>query len=186
MAKKTTKSETLTIRLDPKVRFQLQFMARLKGQSLTTVVERAIAEAANRTGFQNEYQQENTWRDFWDVNEGVRELRIAGEPELMPTYEEEERLKFALTHWQFFYTAPSCGDPREAYISVLWPRIDEFIELHKETLSTDFFAAGKAMQKVLNEANLKEPSWPVNSSPTQRGFGKSGGFDDMDDSDIPF
>jgi predicted HicB family RNase H-like nuclease len=41
------RSETLSLRLDPKLRFAVEFIARLRGQTITTAVERAIKDAAD-------------------------------------------------------------------------------------------------------------------------------------------
>ncbi|WP_267550427.1 hypothetical protein [Rhizobium rhizogenes] len=183
MVKKPSKSETLTIRLDPKTRFMLDFVSRLRGQSITTVVERAISEAANGASIQSDdsYGAPSTWRDFWSVTEGERAIKIAREDLLHPTYEEERRLKFAEQFWQFFFTNSNKNNIRLGYIEVLWPRIDEFIKIYDTTKQTDYFAAGEAMQAALSAARLVGPDWPEGSKP------KSGGNFSRDlDDDIPF
>ena len=86
------KTETLTIRLDPKTRFILEFVSRVKGQQLTTVIERAISEAADKVtvpDFARNHTKEDGsyffgWRDVWRVNEGERALLMAGHRELFP------------------------------------------------------------------------------------------------------
>ncbi|MFW8587479.1 hypothetical protein ACOJBM_29200 [Rhizobium beringeri] len=81
-AAKSGKTETLTIRLDPKTRFILEYMSRLKGQTITTVVERAIvAAAAQETVVDREYGGQLSWDSFWDVSEGVRALNLASRSE---------------------------------------------------------------------------------------------------------
>jgi hypothetical protein len=91
----------------------------------------------------------------------MRALAIAQEAELHPTYEEEKRLAFCRTHWPFFFSSPSsAADPKPGYIEVLWPRIDEFVELFDQTKDSDYFAAGKAMQAALKRANVAGPDWP--------------------------
>lgn len=192
---RSPKSESLTIRLDPKTRFMLEYVARLRGQTITTVVERAISLAADAATISRENPFSNetdtkSWRSFWDVNEGVRALKIARESELHPTYEEERRLDFARKHWPFFFTTSDCIHLMPAYIEILWPRIDEFIETQEAHRSDDFFAGGKAMQQALKDANVKAPEWPVQPKPMTTGRRpsqaapafESGGIDD----DIPF
>lgn len=188
--KRTAKSESLTIRLDPKTRFVLDFVARLRGQTITTVVERAINEAASAVSLSHDDQR--TWRDFWDVSEGVRALQIAGEAALHPTYEEERRLAFVKEHWPFFYTEDDMWVLHRSYIGILWPRIDEFVEMHEAGKAANYFAAGGAMALALLKANISPPAWPVagqSVSPIN-----SGGFSiaaredftaDIDD-EIPF
>ncbi|MFG1340952.1 hypothetical protein [Xanthobacter autotrophicus] len=159
--RKTSKSETLTIRLDPKTRFMLEFMARRRGQTITTVVERAITDAAGRERIRKAENFYEDWKDFWNVIEGIRSLRIAQEPELFPTYEEERRLQFSTTHWPFFYHSSDCEQFVTHYIEVLWPRIDEWIDIFDETKALNYFEAGQRMQEALRGASLRAPDWPV-------------------------
>lgn len=163
MARETRKrkSETLTIRLDPKTRFILEFLSRLKGQSITTVVERAIVKAADdETLVDHDDNIYLGWKDLWDVSEGVRALKIAARPELFPTYEEEKRLAFCREHWPFFWVTSSLKEFQTQYVDVLWPRIDEYIQIHEEQKTTNFYAAGTAMKEALQIAKLDPPNWP--------------------------
>lgn len=170
MAKETKsgKTETLTIRLDPKTRFVLEYMSRLKGQTITTVVERAIvAAAAQETLPDREFGGTLSWDDFWDVSEGVRALNLANRREFFPTFEEERRLDFAKTHWPFFFATKSKAIPLNHYIDILWPRIDEYVQLHEENKAKggDWFGAGNAMQEALRKSNLRAPDWPQKDQP---------------------
>ncbi|MBY5343663.1 hypothetical protein HFN08_25390 [Rhizobium leguminosarum] len=187
-ASKNPKSEALTIRLDPKTRFILDYMARFKGQTITTVVERAIlAAAANTVITRSDGYEEHhtTWQDLWDVSEGVRALEVSKVPELIPTFEEERRLSFVRNHWPFFFANEKKQHYLNHYIDVLWPRIDEFIQLHEDMKHMDYYAAGNAMLEALKNAKLSPPKWPPEqkSTPPTKG---SGNFSrDLDD-DIPF
>jgi len=166
-AKRGGKTETLTIRLDPKTRFILEYLSRLKGQNITTVVERAIVTAASQeTVFDPKFPGEpDSWQRFWDVSEGCRALRMAERAEFFPTYEEERRLAFAKEHWPFFYTSQQKEMFLAYYVDVLWPRIDEFIQIHDDQKANDYFAAGKAMQAALRNAKLSAPEWPIQQKP---------------------
>lgn len=189
MARKPGKSESLTIRLDPKTRFMLEFVARLRGQTITTVVERAISAAADaaKVPQYNQYgnaDSENTWRDYWDVLEGITVLNIARDSELHPTYEEERYLAFAKKHAAFFFAIPDKEQGyKPHYIEILWPRIDEFVALDDSTRGTDYFAAGKAMAEAIRAAGVKAPEWPPVEKPKAAASSKAPSFDD---SDIPF
>lgn len=165
--KRPGKSETLTIRLDPKTRFMLEFISRLRGQTITTVVERAITEAANNATIpvNDINSQDLTWRDLWDSDEGVRALRVCGESALFPTYEEEKILEFIGLHHEFFFNSRNWSSPIRHNFAVLWPNISKYVEIFKETKSSDYFAAGKAMQEDLRFAKLQPPAWP--SQPTK-------------------
>lgn len=179
---KTSKSETLTIRLDPKTRFVLEYLSRLKGQTITTVVERAIVNAASAEGVNDyEFGGQLNWQAFWDVSDGARAINLARRNEFFPTFEEERRVAFCEEHWPFFFIQPNKKAFRYPYLNVLWPRIDEFIEIHEQTkVGGEYWAAGKAMQQALREARIEPPEWPIKKSET-----KPSGSRELDD-EIPF
>ncbi|WP_311272133.1 MULTISPECIES: hypothetical protein [unclassified Rhizobium] len=192
MARDTTKSgksESLTIRLDPKIRFILEYVSKMKGQTITTVVERAIVNSASdETVIDQEFGGTLNWHDFWDVSEGVRFLKIASRSEFFPSYEDDKRVAFCKEHWPFFWATKQKKSFLNHYVDVLWPRIDEFQTLHDDNRGTDYFAAGKAMQAALKQANLKAPEWPIKDSvptPAPPPSIKSNFTSDLDD-DIPF
>src|SRR5690606_36368187 len=117
---KARKSESLTIRLDPKTRFILEYLSRLKGQSITTVVERAIVKAADQETLDTySNNSPDGWQDFWDISEGVRMLKMAERSEFFPTYEEGRRLAFCVEHWPFFWSSKSCSRFLDFYVDVL-------------------------------------------------------------------
>jgi len=180
MAKRPSKSESLTIRLDPKTRFMLEFIARLRGQTITTVVERAISAAADDATFQRGNSDVN-WRDYWHVNEGVRALRMARAEPLHPTYEEERRLRFAEHFWPFFYTDSDKYAFNFTYLDVLWPHFDELVEMHEQTKASNYLAVVAEMQGMLQRAKLEVPTWPPTvKKPKNSDFGRN-----LDD-EIPF
>lgn len=181
-----TKSETLSIRLDPKTRFILEYLSRIRGQTITTIVERAIVSAASAQKIEDksQYGAELGWEDFWDVSEGVRALKMAEESEFFPTYEEEKRWAFAKYHWPFFWTSEKRIVFLNHYVDILWPRIDEFVRIHDDSKAqaTDHHAAAKAMTEVLKGANLEPPQWPPKVVPAS-----GGGYSRaLGDDEIPF
>lgn len=182
--KKPGKTESLTIRLDPKTKFVIDFIARVKGQSITTVVERAIMDAADGTDI-GSHQMPETWRDFWSVSDGVRALKIASDSRLYPSYEEEFLVNFARIHWPFFYLSARKGEFHMAYVDILWPKIHEFLEIWQNTKSSDYFAAGKVMQEAIRAAGVRPPEWPAATAPTPPPPSVPPRHEDLDD-EIPF
>jgi predicted transcriptional regulator len=175
-----SKSEFLSLRLDPKTKFVIEFMARVKGQSQTTVVERAISEAADRTALGDYEEGQSHWTDFWDISEGVRFLKIAADKRLYPSYDEEEILDFCRKHWPFFYISERKEIPRDAFITILWPRINEFLMHWKEHRTNNWWDTGRMMAAALSDAGILAPEWPPKSrAPTKQPS------DELDD-DIPF
>jgi predicted transcriptional regulator len=156
--KKPTKSETLTLRLDPKTRFVLDLVARARGQTITTVLERAIYDAANQL---TDYTGRSiSWEKFWSVSDGARFLKVASARELFPTFEEERILKFANEHWSFFYTSSTKHNVYERYLDVLWPSITKYVETWERTRASDGYAAGRMMREDLLAAGVDPPEWP--------------------------
>lgn len=158
--KRPAKTETLTIRLDPKTRFILDFLSRYHGQTITTVIERAVTKAASEIDVAPNHLPRVGWQDLWDTSEAVRSIAVAQQPELFPTFEEERRVAFIREHWEFFYTNSNNDTVRRYSADVLWPRIDEFIQLHETERATDYWAAGRAMSLALHRAGLTPPTWP--------------------------
>jgi hypothetical protein len=162
---KRSKTETLSLRLDPKTKFMLDFIARIQGQSITTVVEKAVREAANKTGISApDEQYDRYWSDFWDPSEGIRTLNLIADKSYETTYDEDELHNFTVTHWPFFYTNASSDTPRRPYIDLLWPKIGHYLDIWREKRNEDYWAAGKEMAADLTAAKVAAPDWPVVSA----------------------
>ena len=185
------KTQTLSLRLDPKTRFMLEFMARIKGQTITMVVERAIKETAERTGVGPEWDEQGkrieqeTWSVFWDPNEGRRALSLLANPYYPTTYDEDELRTFTKVHQPFFYADRSCEHPRRAYLEVLWPNIGRYLIIWREKKSEDYWAAGEAMAEDLSTARVVPPDWPPKAEPKEQPAPKAQQAGDLED-EIPF
>lgn len=184
--KKGLKSEVLSMRMDPSTRFLVDYIARFRGQSISTVVERAIQEAADRIEIDCPEDMKNkTWKDFWSVSEGIRSLKIWSEKSLYPNYEEQSIVSFANSHWPFFFSTEKKSHYKEYMIDILWPRINEFVEIWNKSKYTDYFKAGRAMREVVESAGVKAPDWPINTVKPTPAVDARPPAQDMDD-DIPF
>jgi hypothetical protein len=153
----TGRSETLSIRLDPQVRFVLEFLSRWRGQTITAVVERAIMEEGSKVLTPD---QRDVWRGIWSVSEGERALSMARVPEVYPTFEEVQRLRFAEAHWPFFYADQDRQTFLTHYVDLLWPEIDHYVALFESSRKSNYWAAGEAMQDALAAARIQPPDWP--------------------------
>jgi hypothetical protein len=179
------KTEVLSMRIDAKTRFQIEVLARVRGQRVSTVVERAIQEAADNVG----------WREYWHAEEGIRWIRMVSSQEEFNTAGDADKLEFTRHHWPFFYVTRECfphSSIREGFIRILWPKIDEFVDIWNKTKANNYFFAGKALQNELIAAGVSAPDWPMKppkaTAGASRGTGPSwdapkGG--DLDD-EIPF
>ena len=166
---KSAKTETLSLRLDPKTRFVLEFMARVKGQSITTLVERAIKEMAGnvKIGDGEFGEGGRDWASFWDASDGVRTLKLLADSNYPTTFDEDEVRAFTLDHWPFFYTNIHGTEPHRGFVEILWPSIQRYMEIWREKKSKDLWAAGEAVKADLSSARVTPPDWPPKTKPQQ-------------------
>lgn len=182
---KRAKTESLSLRLDPKTKFILDFVARINGQSITTVVERAIKSASENHTIGSKWDEhgreleQKNWINFWDPSEGVRTLRLISDPDYPTNFEEDELRAFTVAHWPFFYLDPNGYRPHRAYTEILWPEISKYLSIWRNEKTQDYWSAGRAMTQALTEAQVAPPDWPPKkkNSPLAR--------DDLDE-EIPF
>jgi uncharacterized protein (DUF1778 family) len=162
-----SKTETLSLRLDPKTKFILEFVARINGQTLTTIVERAIRASCDQVKIETMFGVTQNWQHFWDPEEGVRTLRLLASDGYQSTYDEDDLRSFTETHWEFFYTSEELLTPKRSFVEVLWPKIDEYRQIWRQQRESDYWAAGRTMAEDLGKAQLKAPLWPRPASPPQ-------------------
>jgi hypothetical protein len=171
MAKKPIKNQNLTIRLDEKTRFALDFLVRLEGQNASKLVERIILEKTDQTYFgrYNTHleRKEYNWRDIWHVSEGVRHLMFVTNPgvqsEIHLTFEEEEMAEFVAFHWPFFCTGEHLVRFVTPFVDILWPHMDALVSEWREFKSTEPWRTGNSMTEILKSADVRPPAWPPNS-----------------------
>lgn len=175
---KRAKTETLSLRLDPKTKFMLDFMSRVQGQSITTVVERAVQKVASGVSVAGSNADDRTWATFWDASEGVRTLKLIADADFPTNFEEDELLAFTQTHWPFFYGSERAVSPRRAFVDVLWPKIDHYLDLWRDQRQINYWAAGEAMRSDLEAARISAPEWPAKAKAESPSY-------DLND-DIPF
>jgi hypothetical protein len=156
-----TKTQTLSLRLDPKTKFTLEFVARIKGQTLTTIVERAIRESCDQVTIGKDFGF--NWQNFWDPEEGLRTLKLLACEDYPSTYDEDDLREFTKTHWDFFYISEKAKMPRRGFVEVLWPKIEDYRRIWREQRDSDYWAAGKAMAADLSAAKVRAPTWPRQS-----------------------
>jgi hypothetical protein len=153
------KTQTLSLRLDPKTKFSLEFVARINGQTLTTVVERAIRSACDQVTILRYGIKEN-WQTFWDPDEGIRTLQLLACESYPSNYDEDDLREFTKAHWEFFYIQPEGRGPRGEFVVVLWSKIEDYRRIWHEQRERDYWAAGRAMAADLSAAQLEPPRWP--------------------------
>jgi len=104
---KLTRSEIITVRLDPKLRFAAELAARKQRRTLSSFVEWAIEEAVRNVKVLNKNDVSGVvWQammQVWDVEEADRLVKLAIYfPELL-TFDEERMWKIIIEHPFFWH-----------------------------------------------------------------------------------
>ena len=104
---KLSRSEIITVRLDPKLRFAAELAARKQRRTLSSFVEWAIEEAVrNSTVYMIDDTTGTVWQammQVWDVEEADRLVKLAiNFPELL-TFDEERLWKLISEHPHFWH-----------------------------------------------------------------------------------
>lgn len=179
---KLTRSETVTVRLDPKRRYLADLAARKQRRTLSSYIEWAIEDSLQRTYL---YTNDHTSLadespDLWDVDEADRFAKLAlRHPELL-THEEQVRWKLVKENgslWRGYFGGE--------HTTWTWDVNEN--KLIFEELRKHWSAFCEAAENGTGQARL--PNWPrsmldhmyvpINERPS------NAGFDDMDD-DIPY
>ena len=111
------KTETLTLRLDPKAKFTIDLLARIRRQSITAVIEAAIDEIAYDQDVKfNEDGKNATWSlgsaitEIWSTDEAERFINLCYfMPDLLT--HEELRIWETITSSECFYADSATRNP---------------------------------------------------------------------------
>jgi len=184
------KSETLTLRIDPKSKFIVEFLALAVDRNITTVVERAVKSLADRTRVCMVYNREGelsdwkTWEDFWHVSEGIRTIRTIRESELRRGYEDDELLDFVKFHIEFFSEYNDLDNLDQIRVDIIWPYVDQCLANWGDRAKDGPWKAGHLMSQLLSKADVPPPEWPRSSTSPPQPI-KQVPSGDLDD-EIPF
>lgn len=172
---KLNKTQTLTIRIDDKTRFQLEFAARITGMTITTFVERAVRDSVQNIEVQYIPKKEEelssnqyyTWYSFWDPDESIRTITLLNTPEISEkytSYEEDQFIAFLRYHWMFF--AKNQRLHKESlsreHLNALWPHLEELSKTWYESRSENMNCVEAELVTLLASANLR-PIGTINS-----------------------
>jgi hypothetical protein len=179
--KRGGRTESLSLRIDPKTKFILEFMVRITSIRITDLIEKAIKDYADKTTTSDEYP--NTWLHYWHPEDGIRSLSMLMDDTLPSTYEEDEIADFVKQHKRFFFISDDIRKPMQAFIQVLWPDINHYVEHWRDHKASNRWATGELMLAAIKRADMKGPDWPIVAKPTESVIAKTiGPIDD----DIPF
>lgn len=162
-SKRGAKTESLSLRIDPKTKFVLDFMVRVRGLRITDLIEQAIKDYAEKTTIGGTWQSEEgkSWLHYWHPEEGVRTIKLIMDSDVKTSFEEDEIVDFVNQHHEFFLTGHAQHrQPTTVFIQVIWPNIYDYLEHWRENKATDRWSTGMRMLQAIKAAGMKGPEWP--------------------------
>lgn len=174
---KLSRSETVTVRLDPKLRYLAELAARLHRRTLSSYIEWSIKEALDSEVL----RQSGDWtlsigdeaENLWDVDEADRFARLALRYPHLLSHEEQVRWKLIRENG-YLWKGSYAGRQKEWTWTVdedsfIYPRLREYWAAFCRAADT-------------GEGKDQLPTWKKTEPVLPKA---SGGFDDIDD-EIPF
>ncbi len=142
-----SRSQVVTVRLDPKLKFALELAARKQRRTISSFIEWAVEDAITKVQITENINIADLMIQVWDVEDADRFVKLAlNFPELL-TYEEEKLWKVITDFkpfWQGEYGAEKYGGINEA--SADWANLRRYWEILQK------IAAGEANTSALKEA----------------------------------
>lgn len=179
---KLTRSETVTVRLDPKLRYLADLAARKQRRTLSSYIEWAIEDSLCRTHLYSngDTSLADESANLWDVDESDRFAKLAlRHPDLL-THEEQVRWKLVKENGLLWRGAFAGSDKKWTWDPTESSLIFDRLRQHWP----EFCAAA---ENGTGQEGL--PTWrhtePTRSSYPPKSRTAKTGFEDMDD-DIPF
>lgn len=173
---KLSRSETVTVRLDPKLRYLADLAARLHRRTLSSYIEWSIKEVLDSEELRNTEDGRETFGTeaeyLWDVDEADRFARLALRYPHLLTHEEQVRWKLVR----------ECGYLwRGSYANVdnewRWRVAESALLFDRLRSNWELFCAVANGDRPVSDL----PTW----SKSKGGSSVKPSFDDLDD-DIPF
>jgi hypothetical protein len=181
---KLARSETVTVRLDPKLRYLAELAARKQRRSLSSYIEWAVEDSLARVPLREDMNNRASVGDessyLWDVDEADRFARLALRyPDLL-THEEQVRWKLIRENGLLW---------RGSYATGKWSwSVDEgsliFDRLREHWAKFCSVAESGSGHDTLPSWAKTKPAGYGTAKPPEPST-KSTGFDNMDD-DVPF
>jgi hypothetical protein len=100
-----TRSQIVTVRLDPKLKFAAELAARKQRRTISSFIEWAVEEAVEKVGLSESETIKEIMNKVWDVDEPERFIRLATSyPDLLSF--DEERLWKLIQEYRHFWGEP--------------------------------------------------------------------------------
>ncbi len=103
-----TRSQVVTVRFDPKLKFAAELAARKQRRSVSSFIEWAVGEAIAKVKLDENNNINDVMNQVWDVEDSDRFVKLAlNFPELL-TYDEEKLWKI-ITEYEPFWRGEVAG-----------------------------------------------------------------------------
>ena len=174
---KLSRSETVTVRLDPKLRYLAELAARLHRRTLSSYIEWSIESSLGNNLLAGDHNGPSIKEEseyLWDVDDADRFAKLALRYPHLLTHEEQVRWKLIRECgylWRGRYGPPPAQEWK-------WQVVEASLCFDRLRDKWELFCAVANGDKPASDL----PTWPKSNRPAPK---SSTGFDDLDD-DIPF
>ncbi len=129
------RSQVVTVRLDPKLKFAAELAARKQRRTISSFIEWAVEEAVSKVEVAEKVNMNKVMNKVWDVEEADRFVKLAlNFPELL-TYEEEKLWKEIRDYpkfWEGTHGAENHSEINENYafwglIQINWETLKKIV-----------------------------------------------------------
>lgn len=163
-------TNSLSLQIDAKTMFQLEFATRVTGLPITSFIERAIKDAVGEIKLTKiieteECLEENSsseislikdWSSYWDTQESVRMVSMLT-CDLMKEYtssKDDQISSFILKHWNYFGTDEKLEGMSRPHCNLIWPHINYLVKKWLGNRLLDPECGTKMLDNVLDGTDL--------------------------------
>ena len=153
---KLTRSQTVTVRLDPKLRYLAELAARQQRRTVSSYVEWAIEDSLNRVYLDSNNTIGELGSYLWDVDEPDRFAKLALTNEYLLTHEEQVLWKLIRETghiWKGHQNADGEWKWSVREQSLIWDHLRKNWENFKSV------ASGKESRDILPKTSQKPPEF---------------------------
>lgn len=123
-----TRSQVVTVRLDPKLKFAAELAARKQRRTISSFIEWAVEEAITRIEIREKVNVNTVMNQVWHVEDADRLVKLAFNfPELL-TYEEEKIWNVIKAHKPFWTDGLGENAIDFKFIRDSWLTIQQIVE----------------------------------------------------------
>lgn len=168
----TTKNTTsISLEIDDKIKFQLEFATRVTNLPLSKFIEIAIKKSVNELSLSKVLQTNDddnidlhseislvkNWLSYWGNEEGISMVSLLT-CELMQDYtsaKDDQISLFILNHWNYFGMDENLENLSQIHCNIIWPHLEKIVDEYLDNNIIDTNYGAKKLSKVLKDNNLE-------------------------------